>query len=76
MIESVENLEQVLEPYAGQTVWNEEDSKVYRWDPIEGWQEQPIDSTFTLSAYDMNKQIIGQLQTMDNDTINQKKRRD
>jgi hypothetical protein len=74
MIESVDNLEQVLEPYAGQVVWNEEDSKVYRWDPIEGWQEQSMDGTFTLSAYDMNKQIIGQLQMMDNDTINQKKR--
>jgi hypothetical protein len=31
-------------------------------------------SNFSMSAYDMNKQIIGQLQIMDNDTINEKKK--
>ena len=74
MIESVNTLEEVLEPYAGQTVYNEEDNKVYRWDPIEGWQEEKVDGNFTMNAYEINKQIIGQLQIMDDETIDQKKR--
>ena len=74
MIESVNTLEQVLEPYAGQTVYCEEDNKVYRWDPIEGWQEQSMEGNITMNAYDINKQIISQLEIMNNDAINQKKK--
>ena len=74
MIESVETLESVLEPYTGQTVWCESDDKTYRWDPVEGWQECNFEGNVSMSAYDINKQIIGQLQIMDNDTINEKKK--
>ena len=69
MIESVENLNAVLEPYTGQTVYNEEDNKVYRWDPIEGWQEQKMDGNLTMSAYDINKQIIAQLPTISEEDL-------
>lgn len=74
MIESVETLNDVLEPYAGQIVSCEQDGKVYRWDPIEGWKLFQFDSGITMNAYEINKQIIGQLQIMDNDTINEKKK--
>jgi hypothetical protein len=37
MIESVETLESVLEPYPGQVVYCQADKKDWRWDPIEGW---------------------------------------
>ena len=75
MIESVNTLEDILEPHAGQTVYNESDGKVYRWDPIENWQYIPEDSntTFAMTAYDLNKQIIGQLQILDVEEIAKKK---
>ena len=74
MIESVKSLEAVLEPYAGQVVYNEEDKKVYRWDPIEGWQEESVNGNITMSAYDINKQIIGQLQILDETALQEKKK--
>ena len=74
MIEEVNYLEDVKEPYANQVVFCKYDEKVYQWSPIEGWQPLSMGSNFSMSAYDMNKQIIGQLQIMDNDTINEKKK--
>lgn len=71
MIEQVEQLEDVLEPYAGQTVYCAADEKYYRWDPVEGWQKAP--ANLTLNAYDLNKQIIAQLQALDADTLVEKK---
>lgn len=73
MIESVENLEAVLEPYVGQTVYNEADKKVYRWDAIEGWQCADMESNITMNAYDLNKQIIGQLKILDDKALEEKK---
>jgi hypothetical protein len=63
MIEQVETLEAILEPYAGQTVWCSTEDKVYRYDPIEGWQYIPDDteSSVGMSMYNINKQIIAQL---------------
>lgn len=75
MIESVKSLDQILEPYAGQVVYNDADNKVYRWDPVAGWELFKFEGEgLTLSAYDINKQLIGQLQIMDNDVINEKKK--
>lgn len=73
MIESVENLEAVLEPYNGQTVYNETDKKVYRWDAIEGQQGADMESNITMNAYDLNKQIIGQLKVLDEEAFEEKK---
>lgn len=73
MIESVENLEAVLEPYNGQTVYNEADKKVYRWDAIEGWQSADMESNVTMNAYDLNKQIIGQLKGLSDEDFEEKK---
>ena len=73
MIESVENLEAVLEPYNGQTVYNEADKKVYRWDAIEGWQSADMESNVTMNAYDLNKQIIGQLKGLNDEDFEEKK---
>lgn len=63
MIEIVDTLESVLEPYAGQIVQCDKDNKYYRWDPIEGWQlfKFEDDAQFKMNAYDINKQIISQL---------------
>ena len=65
MIEQVETLEEITEPYAGQTVWCSAEDKVFRFDPIEGWQHIPDDesaeTTMGMSIYDVNKQIIAQL---------------
>jgi len=68
MIEQVEKLEDVLEPYHGQTVWCSDEDKCYRFDAVEGWQEIPDDRTETaisMNVYEMNKQIIGQLEILD-----------
>ena len=77
MIESVETLESILEPYAGQTVWCEEDRTVYRWDPVAGWESVPDEDETTsevaMNMYDINKQIIGQLQILDEETLQEKK---
>lgn len=72
MIESVETLEDVLEPYAGQTVWCESDDKTYRWDPVEGWQIIEDDDTacsIGMNMYDINKQIIAQLPAIDEENM-------
>jgi hypothetical protein len=71
MIEQVETLEAILEPYAGQTVWCSTEDKVYRYDPIEGWQYIPDDaeSSVGMSMYDINKQIIAQLSPIDEEDM-------
>ena len=74
MIESVETLNDILEPYAGQIVSCEQDGKVYRWDPIEGWKLFQFDGGITMSAYDINKQIIGQLKNLDKETLQEKEK--
>ena len=63
MIEQVETLEEIMEPYAGQTVWCANEDKVYRFDPVEGWQHIPDnqDTSIGMNMYDINKQIIAQL---------------
>ena len=63
MIEQVEILEEIIEPYAGQTVWCSSEDKVYRFDPVEGWQHIPNDqdTSIGMNMYDINKQIIAQL---------------
>lgn len=71
MIEQVEKLEDVLEPYAGQSVYCAADKKYYRWDPVEGWQEAP--ANLTLNSYELNKQIIGQLETLGKDELAEKR---
>lgn len=73
MIDLVETLEDVLEPYAGQIVSCEKDGKVYRWDPVEGWQLFQFEGGVKMSAYDLNKQIIGQLQILDDVVLQEKK---
>ena len=67
MIEQVETLEEITEPYAGQTVWCSTEDRVYRYDPIEGWQYIPDDaeSSVGMSMYNINKQIIAQLPPID-----------
>lgn len=68
MIEQVEKLDDILEPYAGQTVWCSSEDKVYRFDPVEGWQHIPEESDETsigMNMYDINKQIISQLPTIE-----------
>ena len=73
MIEQVETLEEIVEPYAGQTVWCSIEDKVYRFDPIEGWQHIPDDNTSEsavgMSMYDINKQIISQLPAIDKENM-------
>ena len=73
MIELVETLAEVLEPYIGQIVICEADGLAYRWDPVAGWKQAEIDAGLNMNMYDINKQIISQLPDMDNDTINEKK---
>ena len=71
MIEQVETLEEITEPYAGQTVWCSTEDKVYRYDPIEGWQYIPDDeeTSIGVSMYDINKQIIAQLSPIDEEDM-------
>lgn len=75
MIEQVDSLEEILEPYAGQIVYNSSEGKIYRWDPIEGWEIIYSDgnSIISMTAYDLNKQIIGQLEILDSETLKEKK---
>ena len=76
MIEQVEKLEDVLEPYHGQTVWCSDEDKIYRFDAVEGWQEIPEDNTnaeFNMNIYEMNKQIIGQLEILDETALAEKR---
>jgi hypothetical protein len=74
MIESVETLESVLEPYPGQTVYCQADKKDWRWDPIEGWQDVSVSNTTLaeMSAYEINKQIISQLPNLSNKDLKEK----
>lgn len=74
MIEQVHTLDEVIAPEAGRTVYCEADDKVYRWDPIEGWQEVTVEGGVTMSAYDINKQIIGQLEILDTEALQEKKK--
>ena len=75
MIEQVEKLEDVLEPYHGQTVWCSDEDCVYRFDAIEGWQKVPDDETETainMNVYEMNCQIISQLSPLTDDEQHEK----
>ena len=70
-INEVNTLDEVLEPEAGQVVLC--DGKAYRWDPIELWQEIKADAPLaSMSAYEMNKQIIRQLPNLSNKDLNEK----
>ena len=75
MIEQVEKLKDIVEPYAGQTVWCSSEDKVYRFDPVEGWQHVPEDGTTSIgmNIYDMNRQIIGQLAPLTDEELAKKK---
>ena len=59
MIEQVHTLDEVIAPEAGRTVYCEADDTVYRWDPIAGWEEMTVEGGLTMSAYDINKQLVG-----------------
>lgn len=74
MIEQVENLEDILEPYHGQTVWCSSEDKTYRFDAVEGWQEVPEEgkTEIAMGIYDMNRQIIGQLKPLSDDELHEK----
>lgn len=63
MIEQVEKLTDIAEPYHGQTVWCSDEDKCYRYDAVEGWQEVSEDgeTTIGMNMYSINKQIISQL---------------
>ena len=74
MVEIIQSFESIVEPIPGQIVCNEEDGKFYRWDPIEGWKLFRFDGDIKMTAYDINKQIIGQLQIMDKIAIEEKKK--
>ena len=74
MIEQVNNLDEILEPRAGQTIYVASEDKCYRYDPIEGWGEIQIDGGLKMSAYDINKQIIGQLEILDAEALQEKKK--
>lgn len=75
MIEQVEKLTDVLEPYHGQTVWCSDEDKVYRYDAIEGWQHVPDEqeTQLAMNMYDINKQIIGQMPKLTKDKLLEKK---
>lgn len=75
MIEQVEKLEDILEPYHGQTVWSSSEDKVYRFDAVEGWQHVPDEgeTSFAMNMYGMNKQIISQLPTLTKKQLIEKK---
>lgn len=74
MIEQVEKLEDVLEPYHGQTVRCSSENKCYRYDAVEGWQYVPEDNTteVAMSVYDMNCQIISQLPPLNEQQLHEK----
>lgn len=74
MLEEVKTLNDVLEPYAGQIVSCEQDHKVYRWNPIAGWELFKFNGDIKMSAYEMNQQIMGQLEILDETTIQEKKK--
>ena len=76
MVESVKTLESVLEPYAGQYVYCEEDGCYYRWDPVEGWEEvsQNIETEVAMNMYDINKQIISQLPAISEEKLQEAKK--
>lgn len=74
MVETIQSLEGIAEPTPGQIVCNEQDGKFYRWDPIEGWKLFQFDGDIKMTAYDINKQIIGQLPIMDKTAIAEKKK--
>jgi hypothetical protein len=71
MIEQVEKLADIMEPYAGQTVWCSSEDKVYRFDPVEGWQHIPDDeeTSIGMNMYDINKQIIAQLPVISGENL-------
>lgn len=73
MIESVTSLEEILEPYAGQTVYSEADDKVFRFDPVAGWEEIKTNGNLSLSAYEINKQVISQLPPLSAEELAEKK---
>lgn len=75
MIEQVEKLEDILEPYHGQSVWCSSEDKAYRYDAIEGWQEIPEDNetSIGMNMYDINKQIISQMPALTPGKLTEKK---
>lgn len=75
MYESVEKLSDIIEPSAGQTVYCSEEDKVYRFDPVAGWENIPFDGAeLKLGLYDMNKQLLGQLKALTTDELKNKKK--
>ena len=72
MFEEVKQLTDVVEPTAGQSVFCAADQKYYRWDPVEGWTELNMEGVISMNAYDVNKQIIGQLEILDEAALEEK----
>lgn len=75
MIEQIEKLEDIIEPYHGQTVWCSDEDKVYRYDAVEGWQHIPDEqeTQMAMNIYDVNKQIINQLPPLVGESLIEKK---
>lgn len=74
MIERVEKLSDILTPEPGQIVYVESEEKVYRFDPVEGWQVAKMDSNISLSTYDINKMVVGSLPSLSDELIADKKK--
>lgn len=71
MYELVKSLEEIQNPQQDQIVILETDGKAYKY--CDDWQETTLEGGLTLNAYELNKQIISQLPTLDVDTLNLKK---
>lgn len=75
MIEQVNSLDEILEPYHGQQVYvKSEDGtepSYWRFDAVEGWQKLNPELNMG-SAYDMNKNIIKQLPNLSNKDLKEK----
>ena len=73
MVEQVQNLNCVTEPYAGQRVYSVEDDGIFRWDPVAGWEPVPVEGGISMNLYDINKQVISQLPDLDADELQSKR---
>lgn len=58
----------------GECIYCEEDGKIYSWQENDGWQPIEFDNKgISMNLYDLNKNIINQLKTMEISEIKEKK---